>query len=52
VRKTKSDVILGAHQNGGRPSTAIPEILDTGASIAEIRMSCHHEYSKAASVLQ
>jgi hypothetical protein len=36
VRKMNSDVNLSAHQDGGRPSTGIPEMLDTEASIVEI----------------
>jgi hypothetical protein len=40
---TKQTANLSAHQNGGRPSSGIAEILETETSIAEIRMSCHHE---------
>jgi hypothetical protein len=32
---TKQVVNLSAHQDGRRPSTGIPEILETKASIAE-----------------
>jgi hypothetical protein len=40
---SKQAVNLSVHQDDGHPSTGIPEILDTEASIAEISMSCHHE---------
>jgi hypothetical protein len=33
---SKPGVNLSVHQDGGRPNTGIPEILETEASIAEI----------------
>jgi hypothetical protein len=39
---TKQPVNLSVRQDGGHPSTGIPEVLDTKTSIAEIWMSCHH----------
>jgi hypothetical protein len=40
---TKQAVNLSVHQDGGRPSAGIPEILEAEASISEISMSCHQE---------
>jgi hypothetical protein len=36
VTKTKSTANLSVHQDGGRSSTGIPEILGTETSTAEI----------------
>jgi hypothetical protein len=36
VRNNKTSSNLNVHQEGGRPSTGILEILETAASIAEI----------------
>jgi hypothetical protein len=43
---------LSVHHDGACPTTGIPEILDMEPSIAEISMSCHHEYPEEASVVQ
>jgi hypothetical protein len=40
---TKQVMNLNVHLDDGRPSTGIPEILETEVSIAEFLMSCHHE---------
>jgi hypothetical protein len=42
-KTTKQAVNLGVHQDGGRTSIGIPQILEAEANIAEISMSCHHE---------
>jgi hypothetical protein len=41
--KTKQEVNLSVHQDGGHPITGSPEILEIEGSIAEISMSCHHK---------
>jgi radical SAM superfamily enzyme with C-terminal helix-hairpin-helix motif len=39
----KKAVKLSVHQDGGRPRTGIPEILETEAIVAEISVSCQNQ---------
>jgi hypothetical protein len=43
AKTNKQALNLSVHQDGGRPSIWIPEILDTDAGNAERSVSCHHE---------
>jgi hypothetical protein len=40
---TKQAVNLSGHEDGGRASNGIPELLETESGFAEISTSCHHE---------
>jgi hypothetical protein len=49
----KQTVNLYVHQDCGRPSTGIPEILEAEISITDIAVACHHKrIHRAASVVQ
>jgi hypothetical protein len=53
TRKTNSVVNLSVHQDGGRPSTGIPEILDTEARTLKSEYhAIMNKYLEAASVVQ
>jgi hypothetical protein len=42
-KTTKQALNLSVYQDGGHPSSWIPETMEAEAIIAEISMSCHNE---------
>jgi hypothetical protein len=52
VRKTHSALNLSIHQNGGRPNTGIPEMVDTLAWLKSEYYAVMNKYPETASVVQ